>query len=158
LETTQQPVHLAGSVLGRSRHICAFFHTREEEYRVLLPFVKEGFAHGDKAFHIVDPRHIPEHLQRLEQAGVDIAGARQSKQLEVCSWEEVHLHEGRFDQKAMLDLVEQVLTTGKSDGFGMTRIIGNMEWSLEERPGVNDIVEFESRLNYVLPKYNDAVI
>src|SRR5207245_11331300 len=36
-------VRLAGSVLDRSRHVCAFFHRKEEEYRVLLPFIKEGF-------------------------------------------------------------------------------------------------------------------
>ena len=29
-------------------------HSHEEEYRV-LPFIHEGFARGEKAFHIVDP-------------------------------------------------------------------------------------------------------
>ena len=32
-----------------------------------------------------------------------------------------------------------------------------MEWALEDRPGVSDIVEYETRLNFVLPKYDDAV-
>ena len=35
------------------RRVCAFFNSREEEYRVLLPFIKEGFDNGDRAFHIV---------------------------------------------------------------------------------------------------------
>ena len=70
MEAMHQPVHLAGSVLDRTRHVCAFFHTRDEEYRVLLPFVKEGFERGDKAFHITDPANIPEHLRQLQQAGV----------------------------------------------------------------------------------------
>jgi hypothetical protein len=30
------------------------------------------------------------------------------------------------------------------------------EWALEDRPGVDDIVEYETRLNYVLPRYDDA--
>ena len=29
--------------------------------------------------------------------------------------------------------------------------------ALENRPGVEDIVEYETRLNYVLPEYDDAV-
>ena len=66
-------VRLAGSVLDRSRHVCAFFHRKEEEYRVLLPFIKEGFDQGDRAFHMVDPRHRPEHLRRLQQAGIPVA-------------------------------------------------------------------------------------
>jgi hypothetical protein len=30
------------------------------------------------------------------------------------------------------------------------------EWALEDSPGVDDIVEYETRLNYVLPRYDDA--
>jgi hypothetical protein len=33
-----------------------------------------------------------------------------------------------------------------------------MEWALEDFPGVNDLVEYETRLNFVLPKYKDPVI
>ena len=48
---TMEPVRLAGSVLNRSRHVCAFFHSKEEEYDVLMPFIKEGFEKGDRAAH-----------------------------------------------------------------------------------------------------------
>ena len=33
-----------------------------------------------------------------------------------------------------------------------------MEWILEDRPSVEDYLEYETRLNYVLPKYKDPVI
>jgi hypothetical protein len=49
-------------------HACAFFHNREEEYRVLLPFTQE------------------------------------------------------------------VLTSGKADGFGLTRFWANMAWALAKYP------------------------
>jgi hypothetical protein len=45
-ETKQ--VRLAGSVLGKYRHVCAFFHSKGKEYRVLLLFSKEGFEHGNR--------------------------------------------------------------------------------------------------------------
>ena len=34
---------------------------QEEEYRVLMPFIKDGFEKGDRAFHVVDPKHRPDH-------------------------------------------------------------------------------------------------
>ena len=34
------PISLAGSQLGHTRHVCAFFNSDDEEYRVLLPFIK----------------------------------------------------------------------------------------------------------------------
>ena len=156
--TTEQPaVHLAGSVLDRKRHVCAFFHNRDEEYRVLMPFITEGFEHGDRAFHIVDPDNRSDHMERLRGGGVDTESAEQRGQLTVIRWEDAYLREGHFDQNAMLALIEQVLEEGKTQGFPLTRLVANMEWALEDRPGVEDIVEYETRLNYVLPKYDDAV-
>jgi hypothetical protein len=154
---SQQPVHLAGSVLDRKRHVCAFFHHRDEEYRVLMPFITEGFEHGDRAFHIVDPNQRPDHIARLRDAGIDTASAEAGGQLTVLPWEEAYLRGGHFDQNAMLALIEQVLQAGTAEGFPLTRLVANMEWALEDRPGVEDIVEYETRLNYVLPKYDDAV-
>lgn len=153
----QKKVHLAGAVLERARHVCAFFHSKEEEYQTLLPFVVEGFEQGDRAFHIVDPRHREEHRRRLVAAGVPVEEAEQRGQLEVRRWEDAYLQDGHFDQQRMLRLIEQVLTGGKEAGFPLTRLVANMEWALEDRPGVDDIVEYETRLNYILPKYDDAV-
>ena len=152
-----KPVRLAGSLLDRSRHVCAFFADKEDEYRVLLPVIKEGFEHGDKAFHIVDPRHREAHLDRLRREGINVEGEQRDGRLEVRRWEEAYLRGGHFDQNAMLELIEQVLSSGKQQGFPLTRLVANMEWALEDRPGVEDIVEYETRLNYILPKYNDAV-
>jgi hypothetical protein len=124
---------------------------------VLLPFIKEGFDQGDKAFHIVDPAHHTEHLRRLENAGIEVTEAQAKRQLEVRRWEEAYLRDGHFDQNRMLSLIQEVLQRGKAEGFPLTRLVANMEWALEDRPGVHDIVEYETRLNYVLPKYDDAV-
>jgi len=143
--------------LGRARHVCAFFNTKDEEYRVLLPFIKEGIEQGDKAFHIVKDDHRPQHRRRLREAGIDVDDAERKGQLEIRRWEDAYLREGRFDQSRMLALIEEVLQAGKAQGYPLTRLVANMEWALEDRPGVEDIVEYETRLNYVLPKYDDAV-
>lgn len=76
-------VRLAGSLLDRSRHVCAFFHSKDEEYRVLLPFVKEGFDQGDKAFHIAKEDHGPEHRRWLREAGIAVDEAETRGQLEI---------------------------------------------------------------------------
>jgi hypothetical protein len=58
----------------------------------------------------------------------------------------------------MLALVEEVLTSGKAGGFGLTRFWANMEWALEDYPGVYDLVEYETRLNDIVPRYDDVVV
>jgi hypothetical protein len=154
----RDPVRLAGSELGRHRHACAFFHNKDEEYQVLSPFLKEGFEQGDKAFHIVDPEYRAEHLGRLREFGVDVDDAERSGRLEVRRWQDAYLRDGHFDQNRMLALIEETLSSGKAQGFPMTRLWANMEWALEDRQGVEDILEYETRLNYVLPNYDDAVV
>jgi hypothetical protein len=158
LSEGEQPIRFAGSVLGAQRHVCAFFHSPDEEYRVLLPFIKEGFERGEKAFHIVDPRLREEHLRRLASAGIDVAAAEQSGQFELRSWADAYLRGGHFDQDTMLALIQEVLEGGRQQGFTLTRLVAHMEWALEDRPGVDDLVEYETRLNYLLPRYPDPVI
>lgn len=152
-------IHLASAKLERHHHVCAFFYNQDEEYQVMLPFIKEGVERGEKAFHIVDPKLQQEHQQRLQKAGIDTAALEQKRQLEVRVWEQAHLRSnGRFLQEDMLDLIQEVLSNGKKEGFPLTRFIAHMEWSLEDRPGVTDIMEYEARLNYVLPNFDDPVI
>lgn len=158
MEQKKETVRLAGAELDSTQHVCAFFNSKEEEYRVLLPFIKEGFERGDKAFHVIDQKHRPAHLQRLAQAGIDVSAAERKGQIEVRRWEEAYLRDGHFDQNRMIALIEEVLTRGKAEGFSLTRLVANMEWALEDRPGVNDIVEYETRLNHLLPKHRDVVI
>jgi hypothetical protein len=138
--------------------VCAFFHSADEEYRVLLPFITEGLDRGERAYHIVDPALRTMHLSRLMEAGVAADEAQATGQLVVRVWDETYLREGRFDQDAMLALIEEVLQAGIAGGYPLTRLIAHMEWALEDRPGVDDIVEYETRLNYVLPRYRDPVI
>src|SRR5580700_9567108 len=108
------PISLAGSQLGETRHVCAFFNSDDEEYRVLLPFIKDGFECGDKAVHVVNPDQHRDHLQRLAAAGIDPTAAQRSGQLEVRVNTEVYLRDGRFDQDRMLEVFEQ-LASGKAE-------------------------------------------
>ena len=154
---SERPITFAGVRLGRYRHVCAFFNTRDEEYRVILPFIKDGLSHDEKAFHIVDPKLRNDHVDRLAAAGVDVAAIEKTGQLELRTWEDAYLRGGHFDQAAMLALIEAVLTGGKRQGFPLTRLVAHMEWALEDRPGVDDLLEYETRRNYILPKYPDPV-
>jgi hypothetical protein len=143
---------------GRNRHICAFFNGMDEHYRVLQSFIKDGFDSGDKAFHLVDPKRREEHLSRLADAGIDVEEAMTSGQLEVRPWEDGPLHGERFDQDTWLAEFEEVLQSGPASGYAKTRFLAQMEWALVDMPGVDDLIEFETRVNYVVPKYDGTVI
>jgi DcmR-like sensory protein len=151
-------LQLNGATLGPNRHICAFFNGMDEQYRVLRSFVREGFDRGEKAFHLVDPERRDDHLRRLAEAGIDVQQAIGAGQLEVRPWEDGPLHGGRFDQDTWLASFERVLQSGPAEGWAQTRFLAHMEWALVDLPGVDDLIEFESRVSAVTPKYPHIVI
>ena len=152
-------VKLAGSELTCSCHACAFFSSDDEEQAVLAPFARDGLAANDRLVQIINDQHREDRVRRLKAEGIDVDAATARGQLEMRPWEQAYLSGGKgFDQDAMLALIQEVLKEGRSSGFGMTRLWANMEWALEDLPGVDQIVEYETRLNHVLPKYDDVVV
>jgi hypothetical protein len=158
MNTNGHSLQFAGGTLGQHRHICAFFNSLDQQHRVLGSFIKEGFDRGDKAFHLVDPKQREEHLRRLAEAGINVQEAMGAGQLEVRPWHDGPLCGDRFDQDTWLRSFEQVLESGPAAGYARTRFLAQMEWALVDLPGVEDLIEFETRVNYVIPKYDHPVI
>ena len=151
-------IPFAGSQLDEARHVCAFFNSDEEEYRVLLPFIKGGFECGHKAVHVVNPEQRNDHLNRLLAAGIDTAGAAQSGQFELKTNTEAYLRDGRFDKDRMVQVFEQLASGNASGRFPLSRIVSRMDWAVEGASYADDVVEFESRVNEVWNRHEDAVI
>jgi MEDS: MEthanogen/methylotroph, DcmR Sensory domain len=152
------PIPFAGSQIDQTRHVCAFFNSPDEEYRVLLPFIKDGFQCGHKAVHIVNRDQRQDHLQRLTAAGIDTGGAEQSGQLEIRTDTEIYLPEGRFDADRMISAFEHLASGNGTGGFPLSRICCRMDWVVESGSHLDDVIEFESRVNDVWCRHEDAVI
>lgn len=152
------PIPFAGSQLAESRHVCAFFNSEEEEYRVLFPFIQDGFGRGDKAVHVVNPGQEQNHLQRLASAGIDTETARQKGQFELRTNVEAYIRDGRFDQDRMLEVFEQLASGNAPGAYPLSRIVCRMDWVVEQGSYSDDVVEFESRVNQIWNRHEDAVI
>ncbi len=149
----------ADGSLGGHRHVCAFFNDLDEEHRVLRSFFKDGFDHGEKATHIVEVDKRADYLQRLAAAGINVREMMDAGQLEVLPWTDMYVRDHRFDQDAMLASVEELIQSGASAGYPRTRLVGHhMDWLFLDEPAVNNLLQYEARLNDVLSKYNAPVI
>jgi MEDS: MEthanogen/methylotroph, DcmR Sensory domain len=157
MKTVTAPISLAGSELRDVRHVCAFFNNDDQEYRVLIPFIRDGFECGHKAVHVVNPDQRRDHLERLRTAGIDPAAAEKRGQFELRINTEVYLRDGRFDQDRMLQAFEEMASGTATGGFPLSRILCRMDWAAEGSQ-VDDLVEFESRVNDVWSRHDDAVI
>ena len=153
-----EAIPFAGSMLQEYRHVCAFFSSPTEEYETLLPFVRDGLSRGERAYHVLPLRYREEHLNHLRNAGVNVDEALRTRQLEVATPQETYLRLGSFNKEDMLSYIQEGLKAGKELGFPLTRLIAHAETALEDWSSVNDWVEYEARLNDILPSYDDPVI
>ncbi len=140
-------IPFAGSTLRDRAHICAFFNSSDEAYRVLLPFVKEGLELGEKALHTIDPRRREEHIHRLSSAGIDVDAGINKEQIEILDWTDSHLRAGRFDQEWTLAFWGNVADEAKKKGFPLVRFVSQMEWVLETDLDMNELLEYEAKAN-----------
>ncbi len=159
MTTNDSSMRCADGSLGGHRHVCAFFNDLDEEHRVLRSFFKDGFDHGEKATHIVEVEKRADYLQRLAAAGINVREMMDAGQLEVLPWTDMYVRDHRFDQDAMLASVEELIQAGASAGYPRTRLVGHhMDWLFLDEPAVNNLLQYEARLNDVLSKYNAPVI
>jgi hypothetical protein len=158
MRTAPAPIPFAGSQLCEARHVCAFFNSEDEQYRILLPFIEDGFECGDKAVHVVHPDRLRDHLQRLTAVGIDTIAAQESGQFELRTNSETYLRGGLFDQDRMLAVFEQMAGSSAKGGFPLSRIVCHMDWAAEDHSFIDNLVEFESRVNDVWNRHDDAVI
>ncbi len=151
-------MQLAQTLIETRCHVCAFFQRPEEEYKISIPFLKEGVEMGDKVFEILNPARRPEHVRRLTEAGMPVRRALDRGQLELREWQDTYLRTGRFDRHDMITLFEEIAIAGEGRGTGVTRLWADMQWAAEESLDVRELVEYEVGLNKVVPKHEMATV
>lgn len=153
-----EKVSLAGTPL-ESFHVCAFFNSRDEEYGILNPFFKQGLDNGEQNLHIVDPKLLDDHRQRLTDSGIDAHRCEACGQLQLIAWKDAYLNEkGHFDKNRMLATVDHLTGPGRDERYSGLRIMGNMNWVFDETPGSSDLIAYEAEVNEVLARNRQPAV
>lgn len=152
-----QTVTLCGRALEQPGHICAFFDSRSEEYDVLVPYFKEGLALDETVINIVDGHRHRDHCRRLEQKGVDVEGAMSEGRLQVLTAEDTYMKGGRFGAHRMYEMLQGALAEAQRNGRRV-RTSGVMDWALHGAAGTEELMEYESRVNFLVPTYDCTLL
>jgi hypothetical protein len=143
-------------VFNGDHHVCAFFRNKDEEFRTLASFIIEGLAAGEKAIHIINVNLREGHRRRLIEVGVDVDAVERSGQMEVMSWP-ITPRRG-LNQDEAIALIDHTLTAAGESGYRRTRVIGDMDWALEDHVLDGDLVALEARLNEVYERHSVWVV
>jgi hypothetical protein len=158
MNTAKQSVTLCGETLSGSRHICAFFDSREEQYDILMPYFKEGLNNEEEVITILEGHTHTDHCNRLCNAGIAVEETITNGQLKVLASEDTYLQGSAFAAERMYNMLEQVLMNAQNGPYGTVRTCGDMEWALKNLPGTDELMEYEARVNLLTPKYECTLL
>jgi len=146
---TRRSVRLCGQEIDQPGHICAFFTSRDEEYETLIPYMRDGVEAGEQVLNVLDAERLPDHRARLEAAGVPTNDER----LLISSSEETYLAGGHFDMARMVGFVREHLAEAAAEGR-CVRTAGWMDWIYRGAPGTERAIEYEARMNLLVPTFD----
>lgn len=140
---------VCGTHVEGPMHICAFVDSRDQQYDILLPWLQEGLACGDCLLAITDPSTTVDHAERLRKHGIDAAALdAQGHKLSLTS-NDCYVQNGRFSAEDMYTILAQQVDKAEQQGFTKVRGFGEMQWARDGLPGTEELIEYESRLNYL---------
>lgn len=132
-------------------HLCCLYETEEERRALLTPFLRQGLEYGQKVLYIVDARTAQAVLDDLRGEGLAVEPYLSSGQLVILTSTETYLRDGSFDPERMIALLRAETERALAQGYTALRVTGEMSWVLQEEPGSERLIEYEARLNTLLP-------
>ena len=154
---SERSVTLCGHRLDEPGHICAFFDSRTEQYQVLSPYYREGIEQGEQVITIVDADDMSGHITRMKAHGVPVEEAMADDRLKVFTAESTYTVGGSFAAERMYDTLQGALADARRAGFRV-RTSGVMDWCYEDCPGTEQLMEYEARVNVLLPIYDCTLL
>jgi hypothetical protein len=127
-----------------------------ERDEILLPYLRRGLTDGDKCICVVD---ATEPSAVLASIGGDAQARAASHQLDLLRASDTYLRSGRFSTPDMIGFWKAAISGVMNGGqFSLVRAVGEMTWSLQDVPGAEDVIVFESELNRLLPLYPQVIL
>lgn len=131
-------------------HICQIFSDDQERSEALLKFLVSGLAAGERAACFsekIGPPAIHEFFadHRLSYEKLSRSGA-----FSLSGTREVYFEDNRFDPDRMLAVLTRYYEESIAMGFNGARVIGEMTPEVQQVPGGERLLEYESRVSLLL--------
>jgi hypothetical protein len=126
--------------------MCVFYRGVRERDDILLPFLREGLRAGDKSVCIVDTEEPGSVLTGLDMEPAVGLGVT-SGNLEVHSSSDTYFRTGVFSAEGMLAYWLDLLHTAADQGYPLVRVVAEECWSLRDRPGVEELLDYEAQFD-----------
>jgi signal transduction histidine kinase len=132
---------------GNHDHLALIYDNQDEQFDVVIPFLRLGLERGEKSVFIYDDTSPETVMAAMERHGIDVAAATASGALAILTRHDAYLKNGDFDPEWMIAYLREAVESAKKQGFRAVRASGEMTWALAPSGDVHDrLVEYECML------------
>jgi len=133
-------------------HICGLYETEAERDEIVMGFLHAGDIAGDMQLYCPAERTAENFIETYERNFPDCCGhVHDHNMFSLLNARELYYPSGRFSPRAMDDGLDAFFVESQKQGKRNIRATAEMVWALEAIPGVEDLMTYESRLNYFIP-------
>lgn len=126
-------------------HMCLIFSNERERVESLLKFLLLGLQTGERAACFSNKLTEEELRVYLEENGISYDERASKNAIVLSGTSEVYFLNGEFNPDRMLQTLTDFYNESRNMGFPATRIIGEMVPEVENVPGGERLLEYESR-------------
>jgi len=134
-------------------HMCLIYSNEDERKKIISKFIEAGNSSGEKVAYFADEMSPEEVKTWLGEKGVEIPAGHKKNSFSVTCTANVYHPDGTFTPEAMLDKLKAMHEGARDEGYPASRVSGEMSWALKGIPGSDRLMEYEAKLNNVLPEY-----
>lgn len=142
----------ADQTFAEGQHIIYLYNDDRERKQTMAKFLQQGLLENEKLLYLVDDISPEEMKKELIGLGLDTQDIQRG--FEITEGHYTCCPDQYFTSNFMLDTVGQFYETAIKEGFSGARGAGEMSWALAEgRASLEELVEYEIRLNHILKDY-----
>lgn len=127
--------------------MCLIFGDDSERKGVLAQYVESGLAAGEKVSYFADTVSPQELWDEFRDLGVVGPEGRDPAHLEIAVAADVYCPDGRFVVDRMLQTLANGYLASAEEGYVGYRATGEMTWSDRMDVPMDDLIEYEARIN-----------
>ena len=134
-------------------HICQIFSDDDDRNESLLRFLLSGFNEGERVACFSEKANERSIKSFLKDNGISMDELVQKEAFALSGTRDEYFKENTFDPDRMLDLLALFHAESSEMGFTGARVIGEMTPEVQQIPGGERLLEYESRISLLLKEH-----
>jgi hypothetical protein len=133
-------------------HLCGLYETEKERDEIIFGFLHAGDMDGDLQLYCPVERTKENFVDEYEKQYPSCCGhTHDIKKFNLLNAKELYYPDGNFSPYAMDTGLDAFFIESQKEGKRNIRATAEMIWALQAIPGVEELMIYESRLNYFIP-------